>query len=337
MVVRRKPKTIDEFISGSPDSAKNSHASSRKQKQVSSEPGDDSSRVQRVDPEKLQPLSTQNGSGQPRKYFSPEGMAELEASIRHKGIQEPLLVRRTKNELQIVSGERRWRCALNLKLDTVPCIIRDLSDGEALEIALVANLIREDLNPVEETDNLIELISLRLQQSREDVPGLLTQLKNARQRQNLDDDKSRLITQVEEVLTAFSITLDTFVSNRLPLLSLPEVLLEAVRQGNIEFSKAQLIARLPEKDQEDTLKAAIAGSFTKAVLKDHIQQIRAGGKTALEEQTPSLRARVHSAYQKIRSKKVWQQLERNQRLRERLEKLEEEMQNILEETGNIKD
>ncbi|MEA5449639.1 ParB/RepB/Spo0J family partition protein [Leptolyngbya sp. CCNP1308] len=338
MVVRRKPKSVDDFIAGSPNGADNTRSLDAELQQLRSEiqqlkmTSHAVEGIQQIAPDQLQPLSIANGLGQPRKYFNPAGMERLETSIRHKGIQEPLLIRKAEGGLQIVSGERRWRCAVNLQLDTVPCVVREFSDDEALEIALVANLMREDLNPIEETDNLIGLMELKLGQPREDIPGLLIQLKNARQRDTLDDDKSGLITQVEDVLTAFSIALDTFVSNRLPLLNLPPVLLDAVRQGNIEFSKAQLIARLPEDLQERTLESAIKEDLTKAALKEHIREVKVQAKDKPEDLP--LRERIHSTYQKLRSKKAWNQLEQDADLKKRMEKLEVEMQRILEQLGD---
>lgn len=336
MVVRRKPKSVDEFISGSPDTPEKSlptdfeieELRAEVQRLKSSSRNDEG--IQKIPPARLQPLSTESGLGQPRKYFNPLGMEQLETSIRLKGIQEPLLVRQADDGLQIVSGERRWRCAINLDLDNVPCIVRKFSDEEALEIALVANLMQEDLNPVEETDNLIGLMELKLGQPRAEIPSLLTQLKNARQRDNLDPDKSGLITQIEEVLEAFSITLDTSVSNRLPLLNLPNALLEAVRQGEIEFSKAQLIARLPEDQQQSTLETAIQEDLTKAALQDHIRQVKAAAPAEAAPQ-PALRERVHLTYQQLRAKGTWNRLEQNTRLKKRMEKLEKEMQSILEQ------
>jgi ParB family chromosome partitioning protein len=337
MVVRRKPKSVDEFISGSPNGADIRPLDTELQQlraeiQQLKRTSHGGEEVQQLPPDQLHPLAVANGLGQPRTYFSPAGMERLEASIRHKGIQEPLLIRNVEGGLQIVSGERRWRCAVNLQLATVPCIVREFSDEEALEIALVANLIREDLNPIEETDNLIGLMELKLGEPREGIPGLLIQLKNARQRDTLDDDKSRLITQIEDVLAAFSITLDTFVSNRLPLLNLPPLLLDAVRQGSIEFSKAQLIARLPEDLQASTLEFAINEDLTKNALKEHLRHVKAQPKN--QPEALPLRERIHVSYQKLRSKKAWKQLEQNAALKKRMEKIEVEMQRILEQLSD---
>jgi len=118
------------------------------------------------------------------------------------------------------------------------------------------------------------------------------------------------------------------VSNRLPLLNLPPVLLDAVRQGTIEFSKAQLIARLPDNLQASTLELAIQEDLTKDALKEHLRQVKSQPKDNPE--ALPLREKIHSTYQKLRSKKTWKQLEQNTALKKRMEKLEAEMQRILE-------
>jgi len=94
---------------------------------------------------------------QPRKYFDKEKLAELTQSIKDKGVLQPILVRplprqtnHEKKHYQIVAGERRWQAALKAKLDAMPVLIRELSDQDVLEIGVVENVQRADLNPIEE-------------------------------------------------------------------------------------------------------------------------------------------------------------------------------------------
>ncbi len=87
---------------------------------------------------------------QPRKTFSEESIAALASSIQQYGILQPILVRPKDGMYQIVAGERRWRAARMLGLDEVPVIIKELSDKETMQIALIENLQRENLNPIEE-------------------------------------------------------------------------------------------------------------------------------------------------------------------------------------------
>jgi ParB family chromosome partitioning protein len=89
---------------------------------------------------------------QPRKTFNDAKMAELVASIREKGVIQPLVVRHTGDHYQIIAGERRWRAAQKAGLTEVPVVIQDVSEDWALEMALIENIQREDLNPIEEAE-----------------------------------------------------------------------------------------------------------------------------------------------------------------------------------------
>ncbi len=89
---------------------------------------------------------------QPRKTFDDAKMSELVASIQEKGIIQPLVVRRQDDHYQIIAGERRWRAAQKAGLERVPVVIQDVSEDWALEIALIENIQREDLNPLEEAE-----------------------------------------------------------------------------------------------------------------------------------------------------------------------------------------
>ena len=99
---------------------------------------------------------------QPRKHFDDKAFASLVASVREKGVLQPILVRRHRdsaNEYEIIAGERRWRAAQQTQLHEVPVIIKDLDDSQALEIALVENLQREDLTPLDEAQAYQQLIA----------------------------------------------------------------------------------------------------------------------------------------------------------------------------------
>jgi ParB family chromosome partitioning protein len=97
-------------------------------------------------------------SGQPRKNFNDEKLSQLAESIKQHGVVQPLIIQREDSGYKIVAGERRWRAAKLAGLKTVPVIIRDLSDKQVMEIALIENLQREDLNPIEEAEAYNKLI-----------------------------------------------------------------------------------------------------------------------------------------------------------------------------------
>lgn len=115
--------------------------------------------------EELQPLKNQ-----PRKVFDDQKLAELEASIKVRGIIQPLVVRRLSDHYQIIAGERRWRAAQRAGLKKVPVLIQEATEDAAIEMALIENIQRENLNPIEEAaayQSLIQAFSL----TQEDVAG----------------------------------------------------------------------------------------------------------------------------------------------------------------------
>ncbi len=95
---------------------------------------------------------------QPRKSFDDSKMEELTASVREKGIIQPLVVRRMDDHYQIIAGERRWRAAQKTALREVPVVIQDVTDDLAYEMAIIENIQREDLNPIEEAAAYSQLI-----------------------------------------------------------------------------------------------------------------------------------------------------------------------------------
>lgn len=95
---------------------------------------------------------------QPRTEFNKETLEALAESIKEKGVLQPLLLRKKENKYEIIAGERRWRAAKLVGLNTVPAIIKDLTDSETLEIALIENLLRENLSAIEEAEGLNRLM-----------------------------------------------------------------------------------------------------------------------------------------------------------------------------------
>ncbi|HWX20315.1 MAG TPA: ParB/RepB/Spo0J family partition protein [Candidatus Binatia bacterium] len=120
-------------------------------------------RVQRVALDRVVPCPFQ-----PRKDFSPETLRELADSIREQGIVQPLIVRERNGHLELIAGERRWRAAQLLGLAEVPIILRTADDRAVLELALIENLQRENLNPIEEAQGYAQLIE-HFQLTQEEV------------------------------------------------------------------------------------------------------------------------------------------------------------------------
>ncbi len=134
---------------------------------------------------------------QPRENFDEASLKALEASIRASGVVQPILVRKSGERYQLVAGERRWRAACAAGLQKIPAIVRELSDREALELALTENLLREDLNPIEAAQGFKMLqeqhgltheeISARLGIDRSTITNTLRLLKLPREIQEMID------------------------------------------------------------------------------------------------------------------------------------------------------
>lgn len=193
---------------------------------------------------------------QPRKQFSQESLAELADSIREHGVLQPLLVRPTPNgRYQLVAGERRWRAARMAGETNVPVLIREMTDREMMELALIENLQREDLNPIEEAmgyRQLMEVYNLTQEHVAQAV------------------GKSR-----------------SSVANVLRLLHLPDDVLSLVRDGSVSAGHARALLALedPQLIRESAAKV-IADKLT---VRDIERQARKRKKSACApEETVSL-------------------------------------------------
>ena len=165
--------------------------------------------------------------GQPRKTFDDETLAELSASIAEHGLLQPIAVRpKPSGGYLIMAGERRWRASRMAGLTEVPVIVKDVTDEQAMELALVENLQREDLDPVEEAAGIRELMT------RCD----LTQEQAARK---LGKSRSAL-------------------ANSLRLLSLPETVLELLKSGFITIGHAKVVLGLPTPELQEEAAQMIA-------------------------------------------------------------------------------
>lgn len=244
---------------------------------------------------------------QPRRYFSIQGMESLVASIREHGILQPLLVRPLESDnYELIAGERRYRAAQTLGMEQVPVIIRHLNDQDAFQVALLENLQREDLNPVEETEAILQLLSIRLECSQGEVISLLNHIAN-RQKQKTETTNNVVRNQWEMVEKIFSVigrlTPDSFRSHRLPLLNLPKDVLETLRQGQLEYTKARIIAQLKDKDQRHQLLVkTIEENLSVRDIKSYIQSVQ----PPKSSQPNILPNRMKEAYQRVKQAKIWE-------------------------------
>lgn len=193
---------------------------------------------------------------QPRKYFDEEALKELADSIAMHGVIQPLLVRPLSDGgYQLIAGERRWRASRMAGLSQVPVVVKEMTDEEAMELALIENLQREDLNPIEEAEGfklLMDTYSLTQEQAAEKV------------------GKSR-----------------PAVANALRLLSLPGAVLDMVKQGIISSGHARtlipltdekLIIKLAEEISQKELSVRETERIVKTLLKPKSEIVKKKSK-----------------------------------------------------------
>jgi ParB family chromosome partitioning protein len=171
-------------------------------------------RVRRVPLDRIRPSSLQ-----PRKDFSAESLRELADSIREQGIVQPLIVRERDGFLELIAGERRWRAAQLLQLPEAPVIVRQADDRAVLEMALIENLQRENLNPLEEANGYAQLAG-QFQLTQEEIAGKV--------------GKSRAV-----------------VANALRLLKLPAPVQGFLRDGRLSVGHAKVILGLIEEQEQN--------------------------------------------------------------------------------------
>jgi len=170
-------------------------------------------KVAEVDVNKIRP-----NPYQPRKTFNEEQLVELMASIKEHGIIQPIIVRESLNGYEIIAGERRWRATKALNKQTIPVVIKKFTDEQVMEVALIENLQREDLNPIEIANAYDKLIK-KFNLTQEELA-----LKLGKSRPN--------------------------ITNFLRLLQLPQSILDDVANGEISMGHARTLITLENEEQQ---------------------------------------------------------------------------------------
>ena len=276
------------------------------------------------------PLSKiQSNPEQPRKYFAPNKLQQLADSIRSQGILEPLLVRPIAQGLfELVAGERRYRAAQISGLEEVPVVIRSLSDAEAFEISLIENLQREDLNPVEETEAILELLARKLDQSRDNIISLFNQTANQRRDSAQNVLRSSEWEVIEEIFSRLGrFSPSSFRASRLGILKLPDEVLEALRQGQIEYTKGIALGRVKDDlARQSLLQETIAQNLSLKQIKEKIKQL----ETPNDNQSYSFKERLTNISSKIKKSKVWDNPKKQKQLEKLVTDFEVRIQKLIE-------
>lgn len=203
---------------------------------------------------------------QPRKNFNPERLKALEDSIRDHGVLQPIIVRPKGDQYEIVAGERRWRASTAAGLETVPCIVRDLDDRENMLMALIENMQREDLDPIEEAEAFQEM---------SDAYGLTH-------------------TEISKTVGRSR----PYISNALRLLKLPEQIRGYVSEGVLSGGHARALAGVTdEKQMMDYAQACIEKSLSVRELEKMIREAsvpKSTPKSEKKEKTEMILAREKS-------------------------------------------
>jgi ParB family transcriptional regulator, chromosome partitioning protein len=321
---------------------------------------------------------------QPRRYFDPEALKQLTESIKQHGILQPLLVRPIGGgKHEVVAGERRYRSGIEAKLEAAPVVVRELSDDQAFQLALIENLLREDLNPVEETEGILQLLSLKLGRSVEEIPPLLYRLQRIQNKAStvthnvmgahksegdepthnvmggvetestnnaISDDEGDIELSTHNVMgetetgdsalnheqplnpdlkiveTVFEglglMTWESFVKNRLPLLNLPEDILDALREGSLEYTKARAIAQIQKLDERvEFLEQAIAQNWSLSEIRQRISDKKAAASTENTELN-DYKERFTAATTKLRKSRIWSDPKKRKQIEKLLAQLE---------------
>jgi ParB family chromosome partitioning protein len=259
---------------------------------------------------------------QPRRYFDPEKLSQLVQSVKEHGILQPLLVRAVGGEYELVAGERRLRAAKEAGLTEVPIITKELSDHQTLQIALLENLQREDLNPVEETEGILELLCMELDLNSGEVISILNQAANAKKRGlDLTENVSRQLEIVGLVLQGVGrFTAESFRTSRLPLLNLPDDVLEILRQGQLEYTKARAIAKLKDDgERRELLDKVLNENLSLSEIKQLVKELTPGKTTPKE----TLNAKYSEIGKRLKNAQVWEDVKKTKKLEKLLSDLEQ--------------
>ncbi|MDP4179884.1 MAG: ParB/RepB/Spo0J family partition protein [Bacillota bacterium] len=194
--------------------------------------------------------------GQPRKYFDDEKLNQLADSIKQHGIVQPIIVKKEDGVYRIVAGERRWRAARLAGLVKVPVVLKDLTNKEIMEIALIENIQREDLNPIEEAEAFDKLIK-EYNMTQDEVAGVVGKSRSA-------------------------------IANTIRLLNLNNIIKEYLINGSLSSGHARAILPIDDKDlqikiAEEVIKNSLNVRDTENLVKKYLNKKAPKKEESLKE------------------------------------------------------
>lgn len=213
---------------------------------------------------------------QPRKNFNEDALLELSDSIKQYGVIQPLIVQKKEDHYEIIAGERRWRAAKMAGIKEIPVIIKDYSDQQVMEISLIENIQREDLNPIEEAmayKNLMEEFHLKQDEIAEKVSKSRTAVTNSMRLLKLDkrvqqmmiDDMisaghARTLITIEDPDVQYNIATKIF-DEKLSVRE-TEKIVKLIQKPEVKKEKAEKVNSFIYKDIEEKIKAILGTKVT---------------------------------------------------------------------------
>lgn len=217
--------------------------------------------------------------GQPRRYFDERELEALAASIKAEGVRNPLHVRRGVGEMyEVLAGERRLRAARRTGLERVPVIVHDLSNAEADTLAVLDNLHRADLNPIEEMEAVLLLVQAALDVDRKMAIAKIRAAANVakgRAQKEISNEELHILETLFDQSVG-RLTILSFANARLPLLKLPDDVYQAVLKGELGYTVALTLRGLSDDTtRKALLERAIKEGLTRDDLRKLIQEVKA--------------------------------------------------------------
>ncbi|MCJ7842844.1 ParB/RepB/Spo0J family partition protein [Lederbergia sp. NSJ-179] len=208
---------------------------------------------------------------QPRKVFSEEGLTELKESIMQHGVLQPIIVRKNIKGYEIVVGERRYRASKAAKLKTIPAVVKEFTDQQMMELAVLENLQREDLTPIEEAKAYQTLME-KLHFTQEDLAKRL--------------GKSR-----------------PYIANHIRLLSLPEEIQNYIVEGKLSMGHGRTLLGLKRKDEiEAVAQKTVKEGLNVRQLEQLVQQINQNVPRETKKETPKKDVFIVESEKNLREK-----------------------------------
>ena len=270
---------------------------------------------------------------QPRRHFDEEAINDLALSIKEHGILEPLIVRPLSEEkYELVVGERRYRAAHIAKLKDVPVLIKELTAKQAWELALVENVQRQDLNPIDRVDAVLQELAFKLDCSAQEARSLLYRIENENKGKVTRSESGNAQREiVERVFELLGIKFSQFMRFELPLLNAPQTILDAVRAGKIDVRNAYEIKKVKDTHaQQALLDEAIKNKLSVEQIKQHIKTLKDTSQTSEAQPGDALKTEITDSLTKLKRNSTWKTL--NAKQRRKLERVNTLLHEILTNT-----